>query len=167
MHEEDIEKTAFITASGLYKFVIMPFELNNAPSTFQRLINWILKDYLGVFIAVYLDDVIIYTKGTIKQHLDHLRQVFQILKKAVLKIKLKKCHFCLPSLNFLGHIIGQGGIQPDPKKISKIKNFSIPTNVTHLQAALGLFGYYQKFIKDFSRHAKLMTELLKKDKLFQ
>ena len=167
IHEEDIKKIAFITASGLYEFVVMPFELNNAPSTFQRLMNWVLKDYLGVFVAVYLDDVIIYTKGTIKQHLDHLRQVFQILKKAVLKIKLKKCHFCLPSLNFLGHIVGREGIQPDPEKISKIKNFPIPTNVTHLQAALELFGYYQKFIKDFSRHAKPMTELLKKDKLFQ
>ena len=80
---------------------------------------------------------------------------------------MKKCHFCLPSLNFLGHIVGWEGIQPDPKKISKIKNFPIPTNVTYLRTALGLFGYYQKFIKDFSRHAKPMTELLKKDKLFQ
>ena len=145
----------------------MPFGLNNAPSTFQRLMNWILKDYLEVFVAVYLDDIIIYTKGTIKQHLDHLRQVFQILKKAVLKIKLKKCHFCLPSLNFLGHIVGREGIQPDPEKISKIKNFLIPTNVTHLRAALRLFGYYWKFMKDFSRRGKLMTELLKKDKPFQ
>src|SRR4051794_20381138 len=103
MHEEDIKKTAFITASRLYEFVIMPFGLNNSLSTFQRLMNWVLKDYLGIFVVVYFNDVIIYTKGTIEQHLDHLRQIFQILKKAVLKIKLKKCHFCLLSLNFLGY----------------------------------------------------------------
>jgi len=66
MHEEDIEKTAFITPSGLYEFVVMPFGLNNAPGTFQRLMNWVLRDYLGVFVAVYIDDVIIYTKGTIE-----------------------------------------------------------------------------------------------------
>src|SRR5436305_13586954 len=102
--------------------------------------NWVLKDYLGIFIAVYLDDVIIYIKRTIEQHLDHLRQVFQILKKAVLKIKLKQCHFCLPSLNFLGHIVGREEIQPDSEKISKIKNFPVLTHVIPHQSALGLFG---------------------------
>ena len=66
MHEEDIKKTAFITPSGLYEFVVMPFGLNNAPGTFQRLMNWVLRDYLGIFVAVYIDDIIIYTKGTIE-----------------------------------------------------------------------------------------------------
>ena len=132
MHEEDIEKTAFITPSGLYEFVVMPFGLNNAPGTFQRLMNWVLRDYLGIFVAVYIDDVIIYTKGTMEQHLDHLRLVFKTLKKAMLKIKLKKCHFCLPSLSFLGYVVGRDGIQPDPKKIIKVKNFPTPTNVTQL-----------------------------------
>ena len=132
MHEEDIEKTAFITPSGLYEFVVMPFGLNNAPGTFQRLMNWVLRDYLGIFVAVYIDDVIIYTRGTMEQHLDHLRLVFRTLKKAMLKIKLKKCHFCLPSLSFLGHVVGRSGIQPDPEKIAKVKNFPTPTNVTQL-----------------------------------
>ena len=167
MHEEDIEKTAFITPSGLYEFVVMPFGLNNASGTFQRLMNWVLRDYLGIFVAVYIDDVIIYTRGTMEQHLDHLRLVFRTLKKAMLKIKLKKCHFCLPSLSFLGHVVGRSGIQPDPEKIAKVKNFPTPTNVTQLRAALGLFGYYRKFVKDFGHHAKPMTELLKKDKPFK
>src|SRR5688572_17269997 len=163
MQEEDIEKTAFITANGLYEFVVMPFGLNNAPGTFQRLMNWVLQDYLGKFVAVYIDDVIIFTKGTLEQHLDHLKQVFQTLRESILKIKLKKCQFCLPSLSFLGHVVGRGGIQPDPEKIRKIKEFPVPMNVSQLRAALGLFGYYRKFIKDFSCHAKPMTELLKKE----
>ena len=164
MQEEDIEKTAFITANGLYEFMVMPFGLNNAPGTFQRLMNWVLQDYLGKFVAVYIDDVIIFTKGTLEQHLDHLKQVLQTLRESILKIKLKKCQFCLPSLSFLGHVVGRGGIQPDPEKIRKIKEFPVPGNVSQLRAALGLFGYYRKFIKDFSRHAKPMTELLKKDR---
>jgi hypothetical protein len=80
---------------------------------------------------------------------------------------LKKCHFCYPSLAFLGHIVGQGGLQPDPEKIQKIKDFPIPRNVTQIRATLGLFGYYRKFIKDFARHAKPLTMLLKKDQPFE
>jgi hypothetical protein len=86
MHEDDIEKTAFTTGYGLYEFLVMPFGLNNSSSTFQRLMNWVLKDYLGIFVAVYIDDVIIYTKGAIEQHLDHLRLVLRTLRKASLKI---------------------------------------------------------------------------------
>jgi hypothetical protein len=124
--------------------------------------NFVLQDYLGKFVAVYLDDIIIFSQ-TYEQHLDHINQVFQALRRAELKIKLKKCYFCLPNISFLGHIVGRNGIQPDPAKIEKIKNFPQPTDLTSLRAALGLFSYYRKFIKDFSRIAKPITELLKKD----
>ena len=166
MHEEDIEKTAFITLKGLYEFKVMPFRLNNAPSTFQRLMNWVLRDFLGIFVAVYLDDDIIYTKGAYEPHLDHIRQVFSVLRKSNLKIKLKKCHFCLSSLAFLGHIVRRKGVKPDPEKIQKIKDFPTPINISQLRAALGLTSYYRKFIKDYSRIAKPMTILLKKDQPF-
>ena len=166
MHPDDIEKTAFITTHGLYEFLVMPFGLNNAPGTFQRLMNWVLKDFIGIFVAVYLDDVIIYTKGLFELHIDQINQVFQALRDAQLSIKLKKCHFCRPSLAFLGHTVGQGGLQPDPEKIRKIKEFPEPKTLTQLHAALGLFGYYRKFIKDFARHAKPLTMLLKKDQPF-
>ena len=95
--------------------------------------------------------------------MDHISQVFQTLKQSLLKIKLKKCYFCLPNIHFLGHVVGRNGIQPDPSKIEKIQNFPVPTNLTQLRAALGLFSYYRKFIKDFSRIAKPMTLLLKKE----
>ena len=128
--------------------------------------NRVLQDFLGDFIAVYLDDIIIYTKGSFEQHMDHLRQVFKALREANLKIKLKKCHFILPNIQFLGHVVGRDGIKPDPEKIDKVKNFPIPTNLTELRSALGLFSYYRKFIKDFSRIAKPMLILLKKDEPF-
>jgi hypothetical protein len=68
--------------------------------------NWVLKDFIGIFVAVYLDDVIIYTKGSFELHIDQINQVFQALRDAQLSIKLKKCHFCRPSINFLGHTVG-------------------------------------------------------------
>jgi RNase H-like domain found in reverse transcriptase/Reverse transcriptase (RNA-dependent DNA polymerase) len=163
MHGPDIEKTAFITPFGLYEFLVMPFGLSYAPGTFQRLMNRVLQEYLGQFVAVYLDDVIIYTKGSYEQHIDHLRQVFESLRQANLKIKLKKCFFCFPNLHFLGHVVGRDGIKPDPDKIEKVKTYPEPTNLTELRSALGLFSYYRKFIRDFSKIARPMLNLLKKD----
>ena len=76
--------------------------------------NRVLQDFLGDFVAVYLDDVIIHSKGSFEQHIDHIHQVFQALREANLKIKLKKCHFALPNIHFLGHVVGRDGIKPDP-----------------------------------------------------
>ena len=87
--------------------------------------NRVLQEFLGEFVAVYLDDIIIYSKGSFKNHLDHLHQVFNALQQSHLKIKLKKCHFCLPNIKFLRHVIGRNGILPDSKKINKVKDFSI------------------------------------------
>src|SRR4051794_30064341 len=162
MREEDKEKTAFISHKGLYEFNVMPFGLCNAPSTFQRLMNYILQKFLGKFVAVYLDDIIIYST-TFEQHIDHIHQVFQALRNATLKIKLKKCYFCFPNITFLGHVVGRNGIAPDPAKVEKIKNFPRPTTLKELRGALGLFSYYRKFVRDFSKIAKPMLNLLKQD----
>ena len=141
MKEEDKEKTAFITHKGLYEFNVMPFGLCNAPGTFQRLMNYVLQEYLGKFVAVYLDDIIIFSK-TFEQHIDHIHLVFEALRTATLKIKLKKGYFCFPNISFLGHIVGRNGISSDPAKVEKIKNFPEPTNLKELREALGLFSYY-------------------------
>ena len=166
MNEADKEKTAFIMHKGLYEFNVMPFGLCNAPGTFQRLMNFVLQDFLGKFVAVYLDDIIIYSR-TFEQHIDHIQLVFEALRTATLKIKLKKGFFCFPNIAFLGHIVGRNGISPDPTKVEKIKNFPEPTNLKELRGALGLFSYYRKFVKDFSRIAKPLLILLKKDTSFE
>ena len=153
MHLDNVKKPAFIIPFRLYEFLVMPFGLGWAPGTFQRLMNRVLQEFLGEFVAVYLDDIIIYSKGSFENHLDHLHQVFNALQQSHLKIKLKKCHFCLPNIKFLRYVVGRNGILPDPKKIDKVKNFPIPQNLTQLRAALGLFSYYRKFIKDFSKIA--------------
>src|SRR5579864_4050312 len=86
---------------------------------------------------------------------------------ANLKTKPFKCHFCLPNIHFLGHVVGRDGIKPDPEKIEKVKNYPVPRNLTELRAALGLMSYYRKFIKDFSKIARPMLTLLKKDTPFE
>jgi len=129
--------------------------------------NRVLQDFLGEFVAVYLDDIIIYLKGSFENHLDHLHQVFNALQQSHLKIKLKKCHFCLPNIKFLGHVVGRNGILPDPEKIDKVKHFPVPQSFTQLRAALGLFSYCRKFIKDFSKIARPLNYLLGKDIPYQ
>ena len=141
MRPEDIEKTAFTTPFGLYEFKVMPFGLSYAPATFQRLMNYILQDFIGKFVCVYLDDIIIYSTGSFEQHIDHLGQVLNTLREANLKINLKKCFFCHPNIEYLGHIVGRDGLKPDPRKIEKVKNFPVPTNLRELHGALGLFSY--------------------------
>ena len=81
-------------------------------------------------------------------------------------IKLKKCHFCLPNITYLGHVVGRNGLQPDPSKIDKVKNFPIPIDLTSLRSALGLFSYYRRFVPGFSKIAKPLTQLLKKEEPF-
>ena len=103
--------------------------------------NYVLQEYIGKFVAVYLDDIIIYSK-TFEQHIDHIKTIFKALRKAILKIKLKKCYFCFPNISFLGHIVGRDGISVDSAKVEKIKNFPEPMNLKDLRAALGLFSYY-------------------------
>ena len=92
MKESDIEKTAFTCCFGLYEYIVMPFGLKNAPPTFQRMMNELFMDYLYDWMVVYIDDILIYSK-TFEEHMEHLKIVFDILRKANLMMKLKKCKF--------------------------------------------------------------------------
>ncbi len=143
----------------------MSFGLTNAPATFQKLMNYVLHDYLNDFVVVYLDDILVYS-DTFKEHLAHLKKVFIKLREANLVIKLKKCKFGQRKIKFLGHIIGTDGLRTDPKNIEKIINCPVPTDVTRVRKFMGLYNYYRKFIKDLSKLLKLLRGLLKKDVKF-
>ena len=134
---EDRPKTAFITTEGLYEFNVMPFGLTNAPATFQRLMNKVFKNQLNKFVVIYLDDTNVFST-TFKDHLLHLRIVFDKLRQNGLKLQPSKCHFGKTSLAFLGHVISKDGIKPDPAKITTVENFSIPHNLTILKVFLVL-----------------------------
>jgi hypothetical protein len=162
MSEEDKEKTAFICSEGLYEFNVMPFGLRNAPGTFQRLMDKVLKDHIGDFVEVYVDDIMIYSKS-LEDHMIHIEKVLQKLRDYNLVIKLKKCRFCQKKIEFLGHEIGEEGLKPNSKKIETINNIQEPKTVTEVRSFLGLCSYYRRFVKGFSKIAGPLTELTKKD----
>ena len=119
------EKTAFATPFGLFEFIVMLFGLHNAPATFQRTMNHLLRDCQD-FARAYIDDIAVFSSGR-AEHLSHLREVFNWLQMAGLTIKLKKCQFGGSQVLYLGHIIGGGKLQPDPKKTRAVKEYSQPT----------------------------------------
>src|ERR1043165_460512 len=160
MDERDKEKTAFITYEGLYQWKVMPFGLTNAPVTFQRMMQEVLGDLFYTNISAYIDDVNIHSK-TFEEHLKYLEKVFKRLRKAGLKLRMDKCKFCFNEIKFLGYIIGKDGIKTDEKKVEKIKNYPRPTMIIELKGFLGLASYYRRFIKDFSKIAKPLNDLMK------
>ena len=124
-------KTAFRTRFGLFEWLVTPFGMANSPSTFQRYINWTLREFLDEFCTAYLDDVLIYTDGSRKQHQEHVRRVLSKLQEAGLQVDIKKCEFEVKSTKYLGFIIEAGKrIRMDPAKVAAIREWEAPRTVT-------------------------------------
>jgi hypothetical protein len=138
LNESDIPKTAFRTPFGSYEFLVLPFGLTNAPSTFQRLMNTIFHDFVREgFVVIYLDDLLVYSK-TESLHMMHLKRVLQRLREHDLYAKLAKCNFFTSELKYLGHLVGKDGLKPDPDKVEVVKNWPTPTSVQQVRQFLGL-----------------------------
>ena len=166
MKEGDEWKTAFKTKHGLYEWMVMPFGLTNAPSTFMRLMNHVLRSFIGKFVVVYFDDILIYSKS-FDEHLEHVRIVLEVLRKEKLFANLKKCSFCLEQIVFLGFIVGKDGIEVDKEKVKAIQEWPTPKSITNVRSFHGLASFYRRFVKDFSTIAAPLTEILKKSVGFQ
>ncbi|GKD19525.1 putative reverse transcriptase domain-containing protein [Tanacetum coccineum] len=140
IRDEDIPKTTFRIRYEHYEFKVMSFGLTNAPAVFMDLINHVCKPYLDKFVIVFIDDILIYSRNK-EEHANHLRIILELLKKEKL-------------------------LHVDPAKIEAVKNWTSPTTPTEIRQFLGLAGYYRRFIKDFSKIAKSLTELTQKNKKY-
>ena len=160
MDKDSRKKTAFVTHKGLFEFNVMPFGLTNAPATFQRLMDIVLAGLKWQCCLVYIDDVVIFSP-TFEQHITDLERVFQTLRSANLTLKTAKCQFCRREMRYLGHIITQDGIKPNPDLIKSVTNFPQPQKIKDVQSFLGLTGYYRRFIKDYSKIAEPLLQQLR------
>lgn len=157
---EDIPKTAFVTPQGQYQWRVLPFGLTNAPSTFQALMNSLFGQYVGKFVQVYLDDILVYSKS-LAEHEQHLRVVLGLLRQHQWHAKLSKCEFVAPQLKFLGHIISAAGVRPDPDKVKALTEWQLPQTITNLRAFIGLATVFKRFVQGFAKLSTPLTDLLK------
>ena len=160
VREQDRPKTAFTTPRGLFQFRMMPFGLQGAPATFQRMMDSLLRGLEG-HTAAYLDDIVIHSP-TWDEHMQHITNVFQRLREAGLTVKPKKCQFGMSDCTYLGHIVGNGQVRPELHKIEAIRTFPQPQTKKNVRAFLGLAGYYRKFIPHFATVAAPLTDLTRR-----
>ncbi|XP_050368930.1 uncharacterized protein LOC126787035 [Argentina anserina] len=160
MRPGDEWKTAFKTRDGLFEWMVMPFGLTNAPSTFMRLMNQVFRPYIGKFVVVYFDDILVYSPDA-SQHVDHLKKIFEVLREQKLYANLKKCEFLTESLIFLGYVISVDGIKVDSKKVEAILEWPTPQSIHDIRSFHGLASFYRRFIRNFSYIVAPMTNCLK------
>ena len=164
--EQDKEKTAFRTSSGqLFEFNQVPFGLCNAPATFSRLMDRVLAGLHWETCLFYLDDIIVFS-STWEEHLARLREVFERLRHAKLKLGASKCTFAAKEVSYLGHRVTEEGLLPDPSLLAAIRDIPPPKTATEVRSFLGLAGYYRRYVKGFATIAAPLHALTRKDALF-
>lgn len=165
MDPADQEKTAFMTERGIYCYKVMPFGLKNAGATYQRLVNKMFEKQLGDTMEVYIDDMLVKTKKA-EDHVDHLQETFEVLKKYGMKLNPSKCSFGVPAGKFLGYIVTQRGIEANPSQVQALINIQSPRNLKEVQKLTGRVAALNRFISRSSDKCHLFYNVLKKNKGF-
>lgn len=159
-------KTAFQTHSGYFEYKVVPFGLAGAPAAFLGAMNTILHPVLRVCAMVFFDDIIVFS-ASFALHLQHLREVFELLWKDQWYVNRSKCEFAKQELNYLGHTISAKGVATDRCKIQQVTDWPVPATVKDVRVFLGLAGYYRHFVRHFGMIARPLTDLLHKNRPFQ
>ncbi|KAJ8127922.1 hypothetical protein O1611_g5714 [Lasiodiplodia mahajangana] len=162
MHPDDEDLTTFKTRYGSFKYKVVPFGLANGPATFQRYINGVLGECLDDFCSAYIDDVLVFSE-TLEEHRIHVRRVLERLRDAGLQADLKKCEFHVEETKYLGFIVGRNGIRADPEKVAVIRDWKEPKTLKAVQSFVGFCNFYRRFIPRYSRVAKPLFRLTRKD----
>ncbi|KAJ9541992.1 hypothetical protein OSB04_028498 [Centaurea solstitialis] len=165
VREEDVQKTTFRTRYGHFEVVVMPFGLTNAPAVFMDLMNRVCRPMLDKSVIIFIDDILIYSK-TKEDHVVHLIEVLETLRRERLYAKFSKCDFWLQEVQFLGHLVNREGIKVDPAKIEAVMKWEVPKTPTEIRSFLGLAGYYRRFIQDFSKIVVPLKRLTRKNVKF-
>jgi hypothetical protein len=158
--------TAFRTRFGLFEYLVLPFGLSNGPATFQAYIDQCLREFIDVFVIVYLDDILIYSREE-HLHTNHVSKVLEQLDKHGLFCKLEKCEFDVKEVEFLGYIVSQEGIRMDETRVATIQRWPVPGTARETLAFLGFCNFYRRFIHQYSLVALGMTTLLKGKQQFK
>jgi hypothetical protein len=140
MKDADIPKTCIRTRYGSFEFLVMPLGLTNAPSTFQAVMNDVFREYLDDFVMVYIDDILIFSRAA-EDHLKHVTLIIARLRQHQLFAKRSKCEFNRASLPFLGHVVGQDGVEMQQSKVQALDDWPRLNTVTEVQSFLGLANY--------------------------
>jgi hypothetical protein len=161
IRDENIPKTAFSMRYELYEYLVISFGLTNAPAHFMYFMNSVFMPELDKFVVVFIDDILVYSNST-EEHEEHLRVVLQRPRDHQLYVKFSKCEFWINEVSFLGHVILSEGIVVDPSKVCDVLDWEPPKSIHQVRSFLGLAGYYRRFILNFYKILKPITELLKK-----
>ena len=159
MKPSDVLKTAFSTIFGTLVSNIMQQGDCNVPSTFQRLMTYIFREYVGKFVHVYLDDIFIYS-NSLENHEDHLGKVFAILRKEEMYLSTKKVNLYAVKMDYLGHIIDDDGIHADEDKMLCIREWCTPRNYRGVQQFLGLVQYLAQFMPNVSAYTTPLSRMV-------
>ncbi len=166
IRKEDIPKSAFVTKYGLFECSTMCFGMCNAPSTYQRLMEIVLAGLQWQICLIYLDDVIIFSDD-FETHVGRIQEVLERMREANLKLKPKKCSLFKSEVKFLGHVLSEEGVLPDPDNVKRLAEWPTPRRVKDVRAFLGLGNYYRRFVQGYSQLVKPLTALTQKAVPFQ
>lgn len=161
MSEESVPYTSFVTPSGQYEYLKLPFGLKIGPGCFMRFINWVLQEFIREgSVIVFMDDITIFSR-TIPEHLDLLKKILRRLAEFRLEIKPSKCKFCYTKIELLGFTVSHSGIRPNNRHLETVQNLPLPTNTAELKTCLGFFSHFRRFIKSYSTISEPLRQLIK------